>query len=81
MVYRDGVGGPTLMAKVQEYEVPRLAEFLETFSQNYKPKIIYCLVNRNISHRLFVKNGGTELLNPGPGTAVDYGLVENQGDT
>jgi len=36
-------------------------------------------VNRNISHRLFYKDNGG-YINPGPGTALDVGLVEDQGD-
>jgi hypothetical protein len=42
---------------------------LENYTKGYKPKILYVLVNRNISHRLFAKNG--EVSNPGPGTVVD----------
>ena len=43
------------------------------------PKIVYCLVNRNITHRIFAEENGS-VLNPGPGTVLDVGLVENQGD-
>ena len=41
--------------------------------------ILYIFVDRNISLRLFHKDSGT-YLNPGPGTVLDEGLVENQGD-
>jgi hypothetical protein len=48
---------------------------LENTHPGYKPKIVYCLVNRNIQHRLFVKQNG-DCLNPGPGTVVDSALYE-----
>ncbi len=40
---------------------------------------MYCLVDRNIQHRLFAKQNG-DCLNPGPGTVIDTAVVENQGD-
>ena len=64
---------------VQEIEVKAITEAIETKQPGYKPKIVYCLVDRNIQHRLFSKPNG-ECLNPGPGTVVDTSLVENQGD-
>jgi hypothetical protein len=48
---------------------------LENTTQGYKPKIVVCLVDRNIQHRLFHKQNG-DCLNPGPGTCVDAGVVE-----
>ncbi|TNV84199.1 hypothetical protein FGO68_gene5845 [Halteria grandinella] len=77
VIYRDGMGGPTLTAKVCQYEVNVIRELLEQTTPAYKPRIIYCLVDRNIQHRLFDKTG---TLNPGPGTILDTALVENQGD-
>lgn len=79
VVYRDGMGGPSMTTLVQEIEVRAITEAIETKQAGYKPKIIYCLVDRNIQHRLFSKPNG-ECLNPGPGTVVDTSLVENQGD-
>jgi aubergine-like protein len=64
---------------VQDLEVRHIVDTLETKQAGYKPKIIYCLVDRNIQHRLFSKPNG-ECLNPGPGTIVDTALVEKQGD-
>jgi hypothetical protein len=64
---------------VQEIEVRHIVETLETKQADYKPKIIYCLVERNIQQRLFSKSNG-EYINPGPGTIVDAALVERQGD-
>lgn len=80
VMYRDGMGGPTLTQKVSEYEVKLITDLLENTTQGYKPKILYCLVDRNIQHRLFAGQGAA-LLNPCNGTVVDTALVENQGDT
>ena len=80
IIYRDGMGGPTLTAKVQEHEVKVITDLLENTSPGYKPKILYCLVDRNIQHRVFVKSG-QDCLNPGNGTVIDSAVVENQGDT
>jgi len=55
IIYRDGMGGPSMTAKVQELEVKVITDLLENTTPGYKPKIIYCLVDRNIQHRLFVK--------------------------
>ena len=68
-----------MTALVQELEVRLITETLENKVAGYKPKIIFCLVDRNIQHRLFSKPNG-ECLNPGPGTVVDTSLVELQGD-
>ena len=80
IIYRDGMGGPTMTAKVQEHEVKVITDLLETTSPGYKPKILYCLVDRNIQHRVFVKTG-QDCLNPGNGTVIDSAVVEVQGDT
>jgi hypothetical protein len=80
IIYRDGMGGPSMTVKVQNHEVKVITDVLENTAQGYKPKIIYCLVDRNIQHRLFARENGA-CLNPGPGTLVDTALVENQGDT
>ena len=79
-IYRDGVGGPSLVQKVIKYEIKHVIEELKTYSQGFNPKVIYCLVNRNVTHRLFQMNTSTACINPGPGTVVDTALVENQGD-
>lgn len=68
-----------MTALVQDLEVKAISQLLETTTQGYKPKIVYCLVDRNIQHRLFHKTGH-DCLNPGPGTVLDQALVENQGD-
>ena len=76
VMYRGGCGGPTLKAKVRALEVPRMREFIEEeYNQGYKPRMVYCLVDRNTTHRLFYKGNG-DVQNPGSGTVVDIGLVE-----
>ncbi|MFM7857424.1 MAG: Piwi domain-containing protein, partial [Flammeovirgaceae bacterium] len=52
---------------------------LESLTQGYKPKIVYCLVDRNVQHRLFSKENA-HYINPGSGTLVDEALVEIVGD-
>ena len=45
------------------------------------PKLLYCFIDKKISHRLFEKdNDGNGYINPCPGTVVDTGLVESEGD-
>lgn len=56
-----------------------MREALNSYQQGYIPSLVYCFVDRNVSHRLFYKDNG-HVLNPGPGTVVDTALVENQGD-
>ena len=73
------MGGPSLTMRVEASEVKIITDLLETKSPGYKPKILYCLVDRNIQHRIVSKNGA-EYWNPGPGTVVDTALVERQGD-
>jgi hypothetical protein len=80
MIYRDGVGGPTMEAKVKDFEVAEVCSAILGYASGYNPKIVYCLVNKRITHRLFEKDNGNGYVNPGPGTVLDTGLVENQGD-
>jgi aubergine len=39
------------------------------------------LIDKKISHRLFDKDQAGNFRNPGPGTVLDSGLVENAGET
>ena len=48
IIYRDGMGGPSMTTRVKEREVAEIQNLLENTTQGYKPKIIYCLVDRNI---------------------------------
>lgn len=49
------MGGPSLTKLVQEREVQIITDYLETKTPDYKPKILYCLIDRNTNHRLFSK--------------------------
>ena len=75
-MYRDGVGGPTMLEKVLKYEVQQVIESLHSYSSGYKPSVVYTLVDKNTILRLFEKDNG-ECMNPAPGTCVDTGLVMN----
>mmetsp|Transcript_29509 Transcript_29509/g.28667 ORF Transcript_29509/g.28667 Transcript_29509/m.28667 type:complete len:131 (+) Transcript_29509:1819-2211(+) len=75
--YRDGVGGPTMETKIREKEVNLVMSSIYQYQQGYKPGVLYCLVDKRISHRLFAQNG--HMVNPPPGTCLDRGLVESQG--
>jgi hypothetical protein len=55
IIYRDGLGGPSMTSKVQELEVKVITNLLENTAPGYKPKILYCLIERNIRDRFFVK--------------------------
>ena len=67
--------------KVKTIEVAYIQKLLNDFAPEYDPKLLYCLVNRNVQHRLFAEAGtaGT-YLNPGSGFVIDQGLVEMAGD-
>ena len=51
---------------------------IKKFDQNYEPKILYCLINKNLDTRLFEKVNGT-VINPAQGTVVDSSIVEQDG--
>ena len=77
MIYRDGVGGPTMEEKLLKREVENVFNSILGYAQGYNPKVVYCLVNKRITHRLFEKDNGNGYLNPGPGTVLDTALVES----
>lgn len=82
-MYRDGVGGPTWAEKVIANEVETIRDLLENSQVGYKPKIIYCLVDKNSKHRLFFRENYTHnvrIINAGPGTVADEVIVERNGD-
>jgi predicted Zn-dependent protease with MMP-like domain len=37
VIYRDGIGGPTMTSRVQDYEVKVIIDMIENISQTYKP--------------------------------------------
>jgi hypothetical protein len=51
---------------------------IQNFAPNYRPQILYTLVDKRINTRLTEKRGDT-YENPAPGTVLDQGLVENPG--
>lgn len=51
---------------------------VENFAPGYKPKVLYILVDQKKTIRFFEKQNGHHI-NPGPGTLVDQGIVENDG--
>jgi len=75
-MYRDGVGGPTMETKLIDMEIIQVVQSICGYAQGYQPKIVYCLVNKRITHRLFEKDNGNGYINPGPGTVLDTALVE-----
>jgi hypothetical protein len=80
IIFRDGVGGPTFRAKVEEFEVQ---EVLNSIANNKDIKrsgpveVIYVLVDKSITYRIFYKNGNGNghgdgsVQNPCPGTVID----------
>jgi aubergine-like protein len=80
VMYRDGCGGPTMETKIMKHEVEYVTKVISDYTQDYNPKILYVLVNKRITHRLFEKDNGG-YMNPGPGTVLDTALVESEGKT
>lgn len=56
-----------------------MIESIKSFAQSYNPRIVYCMVERRVSHRLFSKDNG-DVKNAGPGTCLDASLVIRQED-
>jgi len=61
---------------VSEYELGQMLDAISGYAMGYDPRILYTYVDKNNSHRLFERDNGN-YVNPGPGTVVDTGLVEN----
>jgi aubergine-like protein len=81
IIYRDGLGCLNeVNDRVISIEVDAVRSLLSTLSQGYSPSLLYCLVDRNQPHRLFLKDHQHQMINPKSGTCVDTGLVEIQGD-
>lgn len=79
VIYRDGVGGPSMEGKVMKVEIGGVREAINSYQAGYNPQILYVFVNKRTTHRLFLKDNGN-YLNPGPGTVLDKQLVENDQD-
>ena len=56
--------------KVKDMEVQYIIQTIQSASNGYNPKVLFCLVNKRITHRLFEQINGT-YINPGPGTVLD----------
>lgn len=81
VIFRDGMGGPAMEKLVRDVEAPFISDFLEGSQAGYKPKIVFCMVDRNVQHRVFAQDHTGALLNPGPGSVIDTALVEKQGSS
>ena len=60
-------------------EVEDVVKLIQNYSPNYKPQIVYSLVDKRINTR-FTEKRHDEYQNPAPGTVVDQGLVEHPGN-
>nr|BAI67940.1 DjPiwiC [Dugesia japonica] len=72
-MYRDGVSDGQL-GYVQKTEIEQFFKVFESFSADYKPNMVYNVVQKRINTRLYVsdpKNKG-QVNNPNPGTIVDH---------
>ena len=79
IVYRDALGGPSMVDKCYKIEVPAILASLGEFTKNQNTKLVYCFVNQKLNQRFFVKNNGG-FINAGAGTVIDSQLVKSQGD-
>jgi len=57
-------------------EVPYIKESIKKFSEGYNPQLLYVLLDTKMSLRLFEKKDNDQVINPGPGTVVDQGVVQ-----
>lgn len=68
--YRDGVGDGMLQS-VQSFEIPQVQRAFKAFGEDYKPRMVFNVVQKRISTRIFQPtNRGME--NPMPGTVLDH---------
>ena len=81
VIYRDGIGGPSFKDKVIENEVKYIEESIKKFNKGYNPGLLYVLLDTNMSLRLFETHSSNQVINPGPGTVVDQGIVAQDGST
>ncbi len=76
VIYRDGVGGPTLTEKCVKFEIPDVTSAVSEYDNGYNPEIVYCLIDKLSGTRLFQKHNGSAS-NPPQGTLVDTVIVES----
>lgn len=55
VIYRDGVGGPSFLEKCLQFEGPggQLEKAISEFQPNYKPKLLYIIINNRSSTRVY----------------------------
>ncbi|CAB0010469.1 unnamed protein product [Nesidiocoris tenuis] len=73
IVYRDGLGDSQLEVS-SKLEIPQFARACSRFSDDYKPKLLFVVVQKRIMTRLFLKTGST-LENPPPGSVMDHTIT------
>jgi hypothetical protein len=56
VIYRDGIGGPTMQKQVLNYELRNVTAAIENFQPDYNPKILYTFVDKKINTRFAEKN-------------------------
>jgi hypothetical protein len=65
----------------RETEIQAVFNAIQSINANYKPQLIYTLVDKNSGIRMLEKyNNNGHIVNPGPGTCIDSGVVERDGD-
>ena len=74
VVYRDGVGGPSMQDKVLDYELNDMVAAMTGFQKDYTPNILYVFVDKRINTR-FCEKQGDGYANPAPGTVIDSGVI------
>ena len=75
-IYRDGIGGPSYHEKVVRNEIKNVMSMIQTYSSNYRPQIIYTLIDEGMNTR-FAQLDRDVFENPAPGTVVDQSVVEH----
>lgn len=78
IIYRDGVGDGQLPL-VQNYEVPQFKIAIKRVDPDYKPLLTFIVVQKRINSKFFRvvpnKQGAESLVNPPPGSVLDYNIT------
>lgn len=45
IIYRDAIGGPSMIDKCYRIEIPEVLSAIESFTQGKNTKLLYCFVN------------------------------------
>jgi hypothetical protein len=65
---------------LKELEIQLVLDSIHNYANTYSPRVMYCLVERRVSTRIFDKDAKGNMINPAPGTCLDSALVERQDD-